>query len=230
MEEAAGKLCNLFFTTLTGPAGEPGCALVRCYKTHRYADLPEDLQQFAAAALAPLVPNAETSCLILLATAGEQPAWNSRHESHGHKAIPLASPEVIERAPMISQMLKELGVDVRSVVGRAPDMFAGSSQNQYGVFFVANAVGSPHIPDQEGFVVPFGIRSVIGFGGALSSGELFTVILFSKVAIGDDVAARFRALGADVRFILGGYRENFIFALGGTSGTSLPAGSAAPLS
>lgn len=32
-------------------------------------------------------------------------------------------------------------------------------------------------------IVPFGIRSVLGFGGMLPDGNLFAIIMFSKVPV-----------------------------------------------
>lgn len=47
----------------------------------------------------------------------------------------------------------------------------------YGVFHVAEARESAYVPAQADFVVPYGIRSVVGFGGPLATGDLFAVIL-----------------------------------------------------
>ena len=52
----------------------------------------------------------------LLATAGDEPEWNSRHTSRGHAAIPLPSARIVERFPMIAQLIRQLGFDVADVV------------------------------------------------------------------------------------------------------------------
>ena len=61
------------------------------------------------------------------------------------------------------------------------------SKKTYNTFYVPESVGSPYIPTQDDFVIPNGIKSVLGFGGVLSSGELFVVIMFSKASIPADV-------------------------------------------
>lgn len=42
--------------------------------------------------------------------------WNSRKVSATHKAIPLASAQVIEQAPMVSNLIKRLGVEINTLL------------------------------------------------------------------------------------------------------------------
>jgi hypothetical protein len=80
------------------------------------------------------------------------------------------------------------------------------------VFHVEQAVGNPFIPAQEEFVVRYGIQSVVGCGGQLRSGELFAVILFSKVPIDETAADRFRTIALDVKATMFPYDESQLFA------------------
>ena len=54
-------------------------------------------------------------------------------------------------------------------------------------------------PTQSDFVIPTGIKSVLGFGGILTSGGLFAVIMFSKVAIPQENADIFLGLAPVVK-------------------------------
>lgn len=212
MEEAATALCRLFYENLVDADGNSACALVRFYKTHSFGDLPPDLKDFARASLAPLPARNDMNCLTLLATVGDEPSWNSRQGSKGHKAIPLVSPEVVEEAPMIAQLIKEFGMDVRQLVGTGERVVGDLEGRNYGVFYVPSAVGSPYIPAQAEFVLPYGIQSVLGFGGTLASGDLFAVILFSKMPIPESATEQFRRLSADVRLIVSRFRPTKVFA------------------
>ena len=80
-----------------------------------------------------------------------------------------------------------------------PSLRVDMQQKTYNVFHVADAKGSPYIPAQEEFVVPFGIKSVVGFGGVLTSGNLFAVIMFCKVAVPREAADNFKSLALDVK-------------------------------
>jgi hypothetical protein len=60
------------------------------------------------------------------------------------------------------------------------------------------ALGSQRIPDQE-FVATYGISSALGFGGVLSAGDVFCVMMFSWVPILADTAEQFRAVAVSVR-------------------------------
>ena len=53
----------------------------------------------------------------------------------------------------------------------------------YKVFYVPDALGSSYIPSQTSFVIPYNIKSVVGVGGLLPSGNIFIIIMFLKVAI-----------------------------------------------
>ena len=52
-----------------------------------------------------------TRCLTLLATAGDEPAWNDRRRSAGHRVTPLPSEGIIASFPMVSQLIRQLGVE-----------------------------------------------------------------------------------------------------------------------
>lgn len=201
LEEVAGSIVRYLYDHLIdGSTGEKACALVRFFKTHNFSDLDEDLKKFARGLLSGQPEAPDMKCLTLMATAGEKPEWNSRQTSSGHKAIPLPSAEAVERLPMIVNLIKQLGLDVSQVVKPAPGILLDIEETQYGVFHVPDAVDSQYIPAQEEFVIPRGIKSVLGFGGLFSTGDMFAVILFSKVFISAQTADLFKtlALGAKV--------------------------------
>src|SRR5262245_37396733 len=96
MEEAARRIVRFLYDHLIEQAtGEPACALVRLYKTHPFGELEPGLQEYlrrvpATSHIADAAP-----CLVLLATAGSELAWDSRHMSVRHRAFPLTSREVV---------------------------------------------------------------------------------------------------------------------------------------
>jgi hypothetical protein len=202
LEDAANVVVRYLYERCVGANDGPrSCALVRFYKTHRYGALEPAQQRFAAVQLGTTPPR-DMRCLALVASVGDEPAWNSRHTSHSHVAIPLPSAESIRNAPMIMGLIEEFGVDVNSLVSNAVPAVRGIDARTYDVFHVEEALGSPHIPAQHDFVEPYGIASVVGFGGLLRSGEMFAVILFSRDRIPVRSATRFRTIALDVRSVL----------------------------
>jgi len=204
MEAAAGAIVDYLRASFVDKdTGEPSIALARFYKTLPFERLEPELQAAAVAACAEAggMPAGLQGipCLTLLGTAGEEPAWNSRHESRGHRAIPLPSPEAVERLPMVAQLITELGLDPVEVVRGAPAAFPDLEGRGYRVFYVADALDSPYVPAQNEFVVPYGIRSVLGFGGTLPSGALFAVVLFSNTSIPQDTADAFAVVALSVK-------------------------------
>jgi hypothetical protein len=196
MEEAAACVTRFLYDELADGEGQQrACLLVRFYKTHPLQALDPGLQVFARG-IAPegvALPDT-TRCLTLLSTVGDEPAWCSRHSSEGHRAIPLPSGEAVERLPMIAQLVSQLGIDIAAIVRPDPAIFLDTFQHTFNVFYVPKAQGSPYIPAQESFVQPYGVQSVVGFGGLLPTGDLFSVILFTRVAVSRETAELFKPL------------------------------------
>lgn len=202
MEAAAQRVIDHFFENLmTGPGKEPACALARIFITHPYGDLTDDLRAFADRIM-PGDKAPGVKCLTMLATRGIQADWNSRHASMGHKAIPLLSEQMVEKAPMVSQLLKQLGIPVRSLLNPDESFILNNDEKSFNVFHIAEAAGSPYIPAQKEFVIPHRVASVLGFGGLLPSGNLFATILFSRVPIAAPAAANFAPLALTVKLCL----------------------------
>ena len=202
LEEAAERAVEFFRRELVDERGEPACALVRLFKTHPYRDLPEELQAVVRRAAPEAAQIPDLRCLTLVATRGDEPEWNSHLTSRGHRAIPLMSVEMVQQAPMIAQLITQLGLPIANVVRPSRALLLDQEQTTHNVFFVPRAFGSPHIVAQEEFVVRYGIQSVLGFGGLLASGDLFAVILFSKVAIPPDAADQFRVVGLNLKIAI----------------------------
>ena len=213
MEEAASAIVHYLFEHFVDPTtGEKNCALARFFKTHRFAELEPRLQDVARSASgnSPAL-NDETRCLTLLATAGIRPEWNQRRTSVGHRAIPLVTEEVVRQAPMVAQLIQGFGLDIAQVVRPDVNLMLDVDQQNYNVFHVAEARGSAFVPAQD-FVRDCGIRSVLGFGGLFSSGDLFAVILFSRVYIPRETAELFRTLALGVKLALLPFVRGQVFA------------------
>ncbi len=211
MEEVANRVVRYLYDNMTDKqTGQRSFALVRLFKTHPYSELDPGLQQFAAGVLGS-EPGPTTKCLTLLATAGSKDEWNSRKTSNGHKAIPLASAEMVKTFPMVSNLVKQLGLEVTDVLNPDPSMLVDTDQKTYNVFHVPTALGSDYIVAQDEFVKPEGIKSVLGFGGLLPSGNLFVVIMFGRVAISSPAASMFKPISPRVNQALVPFETN-VFA------------------
>ncbi|MDD5169457.1 MAG: hypothetical protein PHN75_11620 [Syntrophales bacterium] len=200
MEEVAGRIVRYLHDTLIdGQTGERACPLIRFFKTQAYEALDDELKAFALNLLGGGTPLPEMKCMTLLGTVGENQEWNSRGTSKGHKAIPLPSEEVVHQLPMVRNLIKQLGMSVRSVVKPDPALLLDMEQKSYGVFLVPEALGSPYIPAQEEFVVPYGIKSVTGFGGMLPSLDIFVMIMFLKTSISREAADLLKNLSLNIK-------------------------------
>ena len=204
MEEAAQAIVSMFHDRLKDDVtGERQCALVRCFKTHQYGYLPEDLAAVARGSYSGGDEiGAKTAVLTLLGTAGDEAAWNDRRASRGHAAIPLESVEFVERAPMIAALLRQMGLGIEPALYPSAEIILDAEERAFNVFYVPDAEGDVRIPAQDSFVKPYGIKSVLGFGGLLPSGNLYAVILFARTRIPRQTADMFRTIALNVKLAL----------------------------
>lgn len=213
MEEVAERTVRYLHQRLRDPSGDaPACPLVRMFITVPFDALQSEQQAFAAEILGGPPDPPSMKCLALLATAGDEPTWNSRHASTGHKALPLPNAGAIARSPMIARLIRQLGVEISVLLASDPRLMIDVEQHSFNVFYIAEAKGSPYIPAQGEFVEPHGIRSVLGFGGLLPSGELFATILFSRAYIPREVAELFKTLALNVKVALLPFAGRKVFA------------------
>jgi len=213
MEEVSDRIVHYFYDHLVDKeTGESALALVRLFKTHPYAELDEELQAFARGMLDTPVESPAMKCLTLLGSAGAKPEWHSRKGSTGHKAIPLPSEHFIEQVPMVRQLVQQLGLTVNTVLGPDPAVLVDLAQTTYNVFFVPEAVGSRYVPAQQEFVIPFGVRSALGFGAMLPSGNLFAIIMFVRASLLPETAEMFRTLALSAKIAVLPFDGNTIFS------------------
>ncbi|GET39787.1 sensor histidine kinase [Microseira wollei] len=212
MEQTSNRMIKYLYEHLIDrQTGEKSCALVRCFKTHPYGELDAHRREYARSILGDEVPSPKMQCLTLLATAGEKSQWNSIEASAAHKAIPLKSEELVEQSPMISQLIQQFGLNISAVVQPDPNLLLEFEQKTFNVFYVPDAKDSPYIPAQDSFVIPFGIKSVLGFGALLPSGNLFAIIMFLKVQIPRSTAEMFSTLALNVKAALLPFVDGAVF-------------------
>jgi len=202
MQEAARCVVDTLYDCFQ-TAGAPSCALVRCFETHPFADLPTPLQSLALSALPPASPPPnDLRCLALLASRGDLPLWNSPETSRAHRIIPMANADILTQAPMIARLIMQMGLTVDDVLRPEPEFLIELEKRAFNVFYVEDAVGSEYVPSQESFIIPGKVSSVLGFGGLLPAGEFFAVVMFSKVRIPRETAELFRTLALSVKLAL----------------------------
>lgn len=194
-DEAAARIVGYLFDALRAPGnGERACALVRLFRCASLASLRAEGVAEAAG------PNPSERWLSLAATRGVEPAWNDVARSERHRKMPLGPAGRNGNMPMVAALVAQLGVSDALLEGNQHGH--ADRVQSFDVFHVERARGSPFIPDQASFVEPYGVASVVGFGGVLPPADLFVVLLFSKVPVGRATAELFRGLAPSVGLAL----------------------------
>jgi hypothetical protein len=219
MEDAAATICRMLHEELEAelPDGRTkACVLVRCFKTHPFGLLAPELRQAAEARLPDGVrPTPEMRCMTLLASYGDRPEWCSRHTSRRFKATPIAHGS-LARMPMWRSLFQQCGMPIPGAVPAADAsgeaQFVDRSHQSYKVFCVEQARGSASVPDQEEFVEPYQVASVIGFGGELRRGDVYAMLLFTRVPVTREIASQVNAIALGVTSTLFRFDETAVFA------------------
>ena len=212
MEASSQKIVNYIYQHFwDSQTGENTCALVRLFKTHPYGELEDSLQQSARGLMNGNSPAADMKCWTLLAAAGTEPQWTSRHTAAKNTAIPLVSTQLVAQMPAISEIIRQIGLDIPTFLGLEPERFLQLEPAVLNIFHVPDAEGSPFIPEQDSLIIPYQVKSVLGFGGLLPSGSLFAVVMFLKVKIPQSTAEMFKNLAPSVKNSLSVYDEKSVF-------------------
>lgn len=201
LDLAAQKFNNVLFDTF-----EESIVLTRLFATVPYGKLPPANKEFVdtlaqSAGITSLLRE-EMLVISLLGTRGEKAAWNSRHDSQGHVGIPLASADFVEAIPMISRLLKELGLGLDWIDSHDTDIIARVIGKMAGVFHVPDAkTGLDHKGRQiiaaQDFVDEYKVKTVFGLGGAylyLGSTTFLANIIFTREQIEKRQAERYMTL------------------------------------
>lgn len=197
MEQVAGRAIAVLRNAFTGDDGRSDIVLARLFVTSSTTALPAELRDRARAqCLQDGTGTGTGRNLLLLATEGDLPAWCDRRRSRAHEVLTLGDPAHLGSMPMVAALVSHLGLDVDGFLRGNH-----STENELGVFFVREALGDPAIPDQH-FVREHGVRAVLGFGDVLPGGEVFTVVVFTRSPVADEVAAMFRTLAVAAKLAM----------------------------
>lgn len=191
VEEAAQVFAKGMYTTFKSGA-QSELVLSRVFHSFEYQALPQDIQE-AIKQAAEKTPDAGSLFLTLLGTYGDEPAWQDRTKSSGHKALPL-TPESITKIPMMTRLFQQIGFDLGIALGKgSPGMVISGVDRSYSVFYVDEAQGSPYIPAQE-FVTNYGVKTIVGSGVKLPNNDISIYIGFTRISLNEVQALHFSPL------------------------------------
>lgn len=184
-EQTSRYIVENLYHEFSTPEGDPILALVRIFRWTLVEELPEDLRA--------LVSADEKSVMALTGTYGFEEAWRDRRTSVNHRAVPVSKIAVPQRIPMFQEVLKQTGVDVQHLYEYG-DIVAVQDRAYHGTFHIQDVPSSPAIPDQQSFVKPYGIKSLVGFGGFMAHpthNTMYLLYMFSRETVSTQAAQEF---------------------------------------
>lgn len=198
-EEIAELIVKALYTEFCLVDGSPLFRLLRIFRYGVQGDVHPALQSLTT-------PDV-TRWITLMATIGVEPAWCSRHTSEGHQVIPADAPAT----PMLKAAFSQIGLSFGQDA-KVNTLMMHDDEDHIGKFFyVADAVGSPHIPVQKEFVEHYQIRSVIGVGGPFLGGASYFCLGFSRAPISEADATKFAGITPYLGTLLAKYNDKQIW-------------------
>ncbi len=214
IDELSDMMVRYFFDNLVDiQTGEKSSVLVRFFMTYPYSSLDTELRKSVDNMLDGQTVHQDMKCLKLTATAGVQPEWNSTIHSKDHRVLPLQNEEMLKKNIMVHQFIDQIGIGISNVLNPDPKLSSELEGRAFNIYHVPEAIGSPYIPAQKEFVVPFGVKSAMGFGGMLPTGNLFALLVFSKTKIPHNTANLFKNIALNVRMALLPFVNEKIFVI-----------------
>jgi len=160
--------------------------VARVFITVPFDRLPSANQEFVRelAASSDAEIAGDTPVLSLVASHGDVEEWKDRRRSKRHVGIPLISSDFVDAIPMISRLMKDLGVPLDWIDSHDASVIQKTLGSSESLFFVDDATEATddqgrRIIAAQDFVSGHKIQSVFGIGGAYSSREILVAVVFT---------------------------------------------------
>ena len=180
LEDAAQKFTELMYQEFSNSV-----VLTRLFATTPFGKLPDFNQnfvtKFADSAGVGSQLRENTPVLSLLGTQGRNKIWNDRKHSKGHTGIPLVSEDFIDSIPMMSALLKEMGISL-DCLENCDTSIVAKKMGLSSLFYVQDASEASDekgrkIISAQDFVSDYNVRTVFGMGGSFVSVRTHIVMI-----------------------------------------------------
>ncbi|GAA2408342.1 hypothetical protein GCM10010420_40790 [Streptomyces glaucosporus] len=193
---AAEAVTDFLYRGMADAEGRRACPLVRLFVTRRWSALPPDDRAAARTRTSAGAPPPSARCLTLVASRGSYPRWADPATGAERFAVPVPSEDAARQVPLLSRLVDRIGTVSADQADGVPPPPA-----RFEVLLVGDGRHTRELWGEE-FAEEYGIRSALAFGGPLPDGELFAVVLFSRVPLPAQTAELFRTVAVSVRTAL----------------------------
>ncbi|GAB4516504.1 MAG: hypothetical protein OHK0046_22010 [Anaerolineae bacterium] len=201
-EEAAQAIVRGLYNEVCLPDGDPLFVMLRVFRFGTREDLHPELL--------PLAQEESEHWLTLMASIGTEPDWCDRRLSQAHRILPADAPS----SPMLQAAFQQMGLQFGQY--KRNDTMLEMHKHTHGghmrYFYIPEALGSPFVPAQNDFVIPYHIQSVVGFGSMFVNKTAYFCVGFTRQIITEEEAARFAHFNPFAGTLLALYTRRNIWA------------------
>ncbi len=201
LEETAQELMKTLYQTFITDSGNGAIVLTRFFKSCSYCDLPDDIREDIKQKEGRTIIPPQGKYLTLMGTWGDLEEWRQREQSENHKAFSLSDSDVLYKFPMLSTVFSQIGFNIPTATEPDKSIIVDKQDTDYGLFYVEDAKDDKLVPKQAEFVVPFGVKSAIGFGGQYVSTDVYAIIIFFRENVSLRIAKLFLSLDPAIKLL-----------------------------
>jgi hypothetical protein len=202
-EAAAQDMLYEIYHEFVDDQQAPLFALLRTFRLCQHANLPPEARRT-------LLPSWGEHWLALVATIGQDAAWNDREKSEHHGVIPAGDFSSPMLKAAFEQINLEPGESKASIPASEHMVMLQEAISPIHYFYVEKALDNPYIVEQDDFVKPYGIQSVLGIGCPFVSGSFHMTLFFSKVPLENSDVRLLMQLAPFISALLATYDEKGI--------------------
>ncbi|MHC4268478.1 MAG: hybrid sensor histidine kinase/response regulator [Planctomycetota bacterium] len=201
LEDAAQELVKILCQSLVTDNGQSAIILNRFFKSCSYSELPDDIKDYIKQKEGINAISPQDKYLTLLGTWGDLEEWKHRDKSKNHKVFSLNDKDILYKIPMLSAVFTQIGFKMPITIVADENIIIDKQDIEYGVFYVEDAKASKFIPEQSEFVVPFGVKSIFGFGANYVSTNFYAVIIFCREHLCENIVRLFLSLNPAIKLL-----------------------------
>lgn len=201
LEETAQELMKIFYQTFITDSSNSAIVLARFFKSCSYCDLPDDIQGYIKQKEGRTIIPPQDKYLTLMGTWGDLEEWRQREKSVNYKAFSLNDTDVLYKFPMLSAVFSQIGFKIPTETEPDKSIIVDKQDIDYGLFYIEGAKDNKLVPKQTEFVVPFEVKSTVGFGGHYVSTDVYAIIIFFRENVSLRIAKLFLSLNPAIKLL-----------------------------
>ena len=195
MENVSQQIVNYMQSALIdAETKEPACMM-----SNLYMSCPNEIEPFHPTPHQNGQALEESWQLMLMATAGLPANDQTNKASLVPPILPMLSAQSVAQYPIWETILTQMGMPVDYLVQKDRRFALELATTSFNLILIPNFKDKPELFQSEARYIFQQVETLFGLGGMLPSGQLFVLLMFSKIAVHDEMIELFQPLALSLK-------------------------------